>query len=338
MNTSKTYQMGILGCGDFLRWMAPGIQASQNVAVKWLFDPLRERAEKYAAQLGGQAADDHETILSDPEVDIVCLFVPPWLRTELWVQAVQSGKHVLATKPLAASVADCEKLISLEGKTRTGVLYGRSGDGWPVALKRLLDSGEIGKLALYRQDWLHHYPQWNTWALDPAKNGGPFMDAMIHNLNLARYLMGRPITGATFFSEKLAHPGLACADTETLKLQFVENGSALLFITWAADLAVYSTDGNNREHIDLFYLVSDQGWRITKERVEGKAQIVASRAGERKTWLVIDLGGSVFDRFAAAIETGEALPEDIVSVGMAAEDIRLLRSLEETGTLDLGFI
>jgi predicted dehydrogenase len=226
----------------------------------------------------------------------------------------------------------------LEGKTRTGVLYGRSGDGWPVALKRLLDSGEIGKLALYRQDWLHHYPQWNTWALDPAKNGGPFMDAMIHNLNLARYLMGRPITGASFFSEKLAHPDLACADTETLKLQFADNGSALLFITWAADLAVYSTDGNNREHIDIFYLVSDRGWRITKERVEGKVQIVASRAGERKTWPADDLGGSVFDRFAAVIETGDALPEDIVSLGMAAEDIRLLRSLEETGTLDLGFI
>jgi predicted dehydrogenase len=202
----------------------------------------------------------------------------------------------------------------------------------------LLDSGEIGKLALYRQDWLHHYPQWNTWALDPAKNGGPFMDAMIHNLNLARYLMGRPITGATFFSEKLVHPELACADTETLKLQFADNGSALLFITWAADLAVYSTEGNNREHIDIFYLVSDRGWRITKERVEGKAQIVASRAGERKTWPADDLSGSVFDRFAAVIETGEALPEDIVSLGMAAEDIRLLRSLEETGTLDLGFI
>lgn len=328
MNSKRPMQMGILGCGDFLRWMAPGIKSSQNVAVKWLFDPARERAGHYAAELGGQVAESAAAIFADPEVDIVCLFVPPWLRMDLWVQAVQAGKHILATKPLAANSADCERITALGEKTRAGVLYGRSGDGWPVTLKNLLDSGEIGRLALYRQDWLHHYPQWNTWALDPAKNGGPFMDAMIHNLNLARYLMGRPVTAAALYSEKLAHPDLTCADTETLKLAFA-GGSALLFITWAADLAVYSTDGNNREHIDIFYLVTDQGWRITKEWGENGARIAASRGGEQRTWPAASLGGSVFDRFAAAVQLGSALPADIVSVEMAAEDIRLLRSLEK---------
>jgi predicted dehydrogenase len=328
MKTSKTYQMGILGCGDFLRWMAPAIKGSQNVSVRWLFDPMQERAARYTAELGGQVAGSHAEIFSDPKVDIVCLFVPPWLRTDLWIQAAQAGKHILATKPLVASISDCERITALGNPTRCGVLYGRSGDGWSVALKRLLDSGEIGKLALYRQDWLHHYPQWNTWALDPSKNGGPFMDAMIHNLNLSRYLMGRPIVEATFFSEKLSHPDLACADTETMKITFAGNGSALLFITWAADLAVYSTDGNNREHIDIFYLITDQGWRITKEWTTNGAQIIASRAGVKQTWQSENLGGSVFDRFVKALDSGSELPEDIVSVEMAIEDIRLLRTLE----------
>ena len=115
-----------------------------------------------------------------------------------------------------------------------------------------------------------------------------------------------------------------------MKLEFAENGSALLFITWAADLAVYSTDGNNREHIDIFYLITDQGWRITKERGENGARIVASRDGIQKEWPAAGLGGSVFDRFAAAVQSGGMLPEDIVSVKMAAEDIRLLRSLEKS--------
>ena len=152
------------------------------------------------------------------------------------------------------------------------------------------------------------------------------MDAMIHNLNLARYLMGRPVTAASFYSEKLAHPDLTCADTETLKLTFAENGSALLFITWAADLAVHSTDGNNREHIDIFYLVTDEGWRITKEWGQDGARIAASRGGEQRAWPAARLEGSVFDRFASAARSGGPLPEDIVSVEMAAEDIRLLRT------------
>ena len=54
------------------------------------------------------------------------------------------------------------------------VQYKRSGDPLSETLKDLFESGEIGSLALYKQDSVHHYPQWNTWALDPVKNVGPF--------------------------------------------------------------------------------------------------------------------------------------------------------------------
>ncbi len=173
MKPNQISHIGILGCGDFLRWMAPAIKDSRKVVVKWLYDPAMERAAHYAQELGGQVAESPEVIFSDAEIDTVCLFVPPWVRTGLWVQAAAAGKHVLATKPLAADIPDCDRILALKDVVRSGVLYGRSGDGWSVALKRLLDSGEIGRLALYRQDWLHHYPQWNTWALDPIKNGSP---------------------------------------------------------------------------------------------------------------------------------------------------------------------
>jgi predicted dehydrogenase len=325
MAIEQKMQLGVIGCGDFLRCMARDFKESKRVAIKALYDPAKERAGKHAEDLGGQVAASADAIFADPAIETVCLFVPPWLRTDLWVKAAQAGKHVLATKPIASNAADCGRILASGAKSRGGVIYGRTGDGWSVAMKRVLDSGEIGKLALYRHDWVHHYPQWNTWALDPSKNGGPFMDAMIHNLQQARFLMGRPMTTATFFSEKLAHPTLTCADTESLKAGFADNGSALIFITWAADLAVPSTEGNYREHFDIFYLVTDQGWRVTREQ----NTIVASRAGEKKTWPAADLGGTICDRFAAAVRSGAPFPEDIVSVEMAAGDIRLLRTLEK---------
>ena len=125
MISNRPMQMGILGCGDFLRWMAPGIKASQNVTVKWLYDPANERAAQLCRRIGRPGGRIAGAIFADPEVDIVCLFVPPWLRTDLWVQAAQAGKHILATKPLAASAADCERIAALGGGTRAGVLYGR---------------------------------------------------------------------------------------------------------------------------------------------------------------------------------------------------------------------
>lgn len=318
--------LAIFGCGDFLRWQSDAIQNSQHVRVKALYDPQKGRAESFAEKLGGGAVDSPDAIFEDASVDVVLLFVPPWVRRGLFERTVASGKHALLTKPLASSAQECDEIVALAEKTsaRYGVLYGRSGDGRPLALKALFESGEIGKLALYKQDWLHHYPEWNTWALDPAKNGGPFMDAMIHNLNLARYLIGRPMQRACFFSKRHAHPDLTCADTETLLADFEGEASAHLFITWGADLAVYSKEGNDREHIDQMFMVSDQGWLVRY----GEGGIVAKRAREERTFPIPPVPATHYDRFALSVVEESELPEDIVSLPDAAFDIKLLRSLE----------
>jgi len=321
-------QIGILGCGDFLRWQASSIGRSSRVAVRSLFDPDHARAERFASQLGGRAVGNEDEIFQDPEIDTVCLFVPPWVRRGVVEKAARAGKHILTTKPLAPTVADCEAIARTIGDTvRCGVIYRRTECAMVETAKSIFEGGELGRLALYRQDWLHHYPQWNRWALDPAKNGGPFMDAMIHNLNIARYLMGRPVETATFTSDRLSHPNLTCADTESMRLKFAQGGVADLFITWAADLAVHSTDGNNREHIDIMYMITDHGWRLTEGKDdEGRGALIASRAGETRVFPYVGIEVSVYDRFAASVADGAPLPRDLPGVAEAAEDIALVRA------------
>jgi predicted dehydrogenase len=326
---SKTLQVGICGCGDFLRWMAPAIKASTRMSVKSLFDPDQARAAKYASELGGSPVATEDAIYDDSEIDVVCLFTPPWIRKAQVLRVAEAGKHILTTKPLAPSIAEATEMVNaVEGKVHCGVIYRRTGYAAAETCKRIFDSGEIGRLALYKQDWLHHYPQWNTWALDPAKNGGPFMDAMIHNMNVARYLMGRPAIGATFFSDRHAHADLPCADTEMLKLDFDGAGAAHLFITWAADLEVRSIEGNDREHIDLFYMVTDQGWRVTEGHEGGRSVIIASRMGETRQWPIEGPKETTFDRFAASIEADGPLPSDLPGIREAAEDIKIVRDAE----------
>ena len=52
------------------------------------------------------------------------------------------------------------------------------------------------------------------------------MDAMLHNLNAARYLMGRRVVGRVFFSDDHTH-SLACDDTQFLKVDFEQGASAV---------------------------------------------------------------------------------------------------------------
>jgi len=318
---SQNLTLAIFGCGDFLRWQAADLKASKRVTVAAVYDPDRARAEHWAKEFSARVLNRPEDAFSDAGITAIALFVPPQVRRGLVEQAAAAGKAVIATKPLASDEAECAAIAKATKDIPFGVIYSRTGNAAVEALKDLFDAGTLGKLALYKQDWIHHYPQWNPWATDPKANGGPFMDAMIHNLNAARYLVGRPAVRGTLFADTHAHADLACRDTEFLKLDFTGNASAHLFITWAADLAVWSTAGNDREHIDQFFLVTDQGWRLTL----GDGGIIASKKGEKKIIPVPAFTRTHYDEFAGAVLDGKPLPRRLVSVAEAAQDISIIR-------------
>lgn len=321
MPSSSPLRLGILGCGDFLRWNQGALQESKLARVQAVFDPDAARRTQWATTLGARAVDRAEAITTGTDIDAVLLFVPPWARAPLLIQAAQAGKAILTTKPLAPTTAECQQMINAvtQAQVRCGVIYNRTRSALIETLKSISDSGEIGRIALYKQDWIHSWPRWNAWATDPKKNGGPFMDAMIHNLNAARYLLGRAPERMTFLQENHAQH-LACPDTEGMVLHCQGGGAAHLFITWAADLATYATSGNDREHHDILYLVTDQGWRVT---VEGK-EVVASRQGTQRRWTMIPPSASIYDAFATCVRGG-AWPRDLPDLAEAAMDIQLIR-------------
>jgi predicted dehydrogenase len=319
-------RLGIVGCGDYLRWQAPALKASKRVTVAQVFDPDQNRAQQWAEKLGATVAKSAEAMIADPAIDAVALWMPPWLRAEPFIAALKAGKHVLATKPLASSPDDARRIraAAAAAKAKAAVGYGRTGDAFARTAKAVLGSGELGRLALYKRDWVHAPPKWNTWATDPVKNGGPFMDAMIHNLNAARFLMGRPVAKAAMTSDRLAQD-IPCADTETMKVDFVGGGAAYLFITWAAELATYSREGNDREHLDHLMLVTDQGWYLEAVNRDGRGYLRATRAGDERLYLYRKEGATPFDGFAAHCAGEGPWPEDLATVDEACEDLLLVR-------------
>ena len=333
---TNTLRIGVLGCGDFLRWMSDELRHSSSTRCVSFYDPELARAQKFASDLGGVAVENDDEIFNDPEIDAVMLFVPPWIRRGLIERAIACGKHIVTTKPLAATVEDSAAIVrAVEASdSRCGVIYRRTGEATFETLRDIFESGEIGRLTLFKQDWLHHYPTWNVWATDPARNGGPFMDAMIHNLNIACYLMNRAPTDVTYFSDNHAQ-NLKCRDTEFMKIDFADNGAAHLFITWAADMEVMSNDGNDREHIDINYMITSEGWHVS---VEG-SEVVASKDGAKKSWPISPLPQTRFDAFAATVFDNAPLRRDIANAREAFRDIKIIRDAEthlgSRGAVDL---
>ena len=318
----KTYNAAMIGCGDYLRWEIDDLNNSKRLNVLLTYDLDSEKSARRAKELNAVQVHSEEEIFGNEEVDIVLIYTPPWVRIDLFEKAAAAGKHIITTKPLASKLVDAERLqeIVTGAGIECAVFYGRAGNANVEMLKKIFDSGEIGELALFKEDWFHHYPQWNDWATDPEKNGGPFMDAMIHNLNKAEYLTGKKIKDVCFVSENHAQE-LKCNDTEFMKVTFENGAAAYLFITWAADLEVFSLTGNEREHIGIVQMITDQGWYVTEEEVDGKAVIKAKKENVIKSWDVESLPCTKYDDVVITMEEGSVQNSNLE---IAVEDIRTL--------------
>jgi len=319
---SGVLRLGILGGGDFTRLQTPALTRSRRVVVAAVHDPNRAAAEGAAARLGGARVEDSASALIEAkDVDGVVVYTPPFTHKELVLQAVAAGKRIITTKPLAPNVADARAIAAATADGRCLVVYKRVGLAQHHALKRLFESGEVGALALYRHDWAHHFPYWVPWALDPEKNGGPLVDAMIHNLNAVRDLAGRPVSGVTYHGYNLTHLDWRVRDTESLVVDFEGGATAHLFITWAADLAIHDPKANDRERLDVQYMVSRTGHLVRFETRDGRPVLAASREGRVSLWPVPPLEETHFDRWVSDLETGRAVE---CSAQDACLDIELL--------------
>ncbi|MBL7112333.1 MAG: Gfo/Idh/MocA family oxidoreductase [Bacteroidales bacterium] len=318
---NKQLKAGLIGCGDYLRWEIDNLNNSKYFKVKYTFDIDKVKSRTIAGKIGAQPADSDDVIFDDPKIDIVMIFTPPWIRIDLFQKAADSGKHIITTKPLAPNVKDAEKLFNIvHGKVNCAVFYGRTGNANVEKIRQILDSGEIGSLALYKEDWFHHYPTWNDWATDPEKNGGPFMDAMVHNLNKSIYLAGSAVKSINYFSDNFAQ-SLMCNDTEFMKVNFENGASSYLFITWAADLEVFDPTGNDREHYGILHMITDQGWYITEEETDTGNVIRAKKEAQVKEWIVDPLPYTPYDDVSISIQEGKPQKHDI---SLALNDIKLL--------------
>jgi predicted dehydrogenase len=67
---------------------------------------------------------------------------------------------------------------------------------WPhyLAIKKLLDNGELGAPVMAQAARLGSLPAWSSWYADPALSGGALLDLHIHDLDWLYYLFGMPKT------------------------------------------------------------------------------------------------------------------------------------------------
>lgn len=111
-----------------------------------------KRAAELAAEYGVPHAPTYEALLARPDVAGVVLATPDQNRRELTVAAAAAGKHVLAEKPMAPTVAECDAMIAAcaAAKVNLAVVQTERFRKITMRAKEIIDSGSIGPVWMVR--------------------------------------------------------------------------------------------------------------------------------------------------------------------------------------------
>jgi inositol 2-dehydrogenase len=226
----KKLGMGVIGVGrlgqhhaEHLRRRIP---AARLIAVA---DADGARAKQVAAEL---EIEHHyanwEVLLERKDIDAVVIAAPSRFHAPVTRAAAAAGKHIFCEKPPALSMEEAESAAS--AVARAGVLFQigfmRRYDPPYAKAKNAIAAGEIGDPVLIKCIGRDRQPPPGTFFQDGI-NGTLFLDAMIHEFDLARWLMSDEVVEVHSFGSVLSCPELAefrDVDSAVVNLRFRRGG------------------------------------------------------------------------------------------------------------------
>ena len=160
---------------------------------------VTERNEKKAHKdyPGITSYDSIDELLDDPAIDLVVVNTPNFSHYDYTRQALLKGKHVLVEKPFAATAEEAQKLFDLSRETgkQVFVYQNRRWDSDYLAVKKVIDSGMLGKLAEVhiRFDRYRNTIGPKTFKEELVPATGLQYDLGAHLLDQAINLFGKPL-------------------------------------------------------------------------------------------------------------------------------------------------
>lgn len=238
--------IALLGAGRIGQIHGRNIAASGRARLAAIADPLPDNAEKLAQATGapGRAADE---IFADPAVDAVLIATPTDTHADLIEQAAEAGKAVLCEKPVDMSADRIRQTLARVKKAGVPLMIGfnRRFDPNFAALRRRLEEGAAGEVELV-----------TILSRDPApppvayiqRSGGLFRDMMIHDLDMARFLLGEEVVEVQAMGSALVDPMIGEAGDVDTAVVMLKTASGKLCQISNSRRATYGYDQRIEVH------------------------------------------------------------------------------------------
>ncbi|WP_299743725.1 inositol 2-dehydrogenase [uncultured Tateyamaria sp.] len=180
--------IALLGCGRIGQVHARSLMGLEGAQVAAVADAMPEAANALAARTGAQIMGV-EDILAASDIDAVVIGTPTTTHYDLIHGAARAGKAIFCEKPIdlnGGRIRDCLAVVEQHG-VPFFIAFNRRFDPNFRTLKGQIDEGRIGKVEMVM-----------ILSRDPSPppigyiktSGGLFRDMMIHDLDMARFMLG----------------------------------------------------------------------------------------------------------------------------------------------------
>ena len=203
--------------------------------------------------IGVRTTDSMDSILEDPEIDIVSICTPDYLHAGHLKRVMASGKHIMLEKPVAITMEDAHEIGRLAEAYGKQVCIGYEFRMNPVVrqLKQIVDSGRIGRVEAFS---LYHFrtpfrrDKWNHWIQQREFSGGLIIEETCHWFDLARFITSKEIGTIHCVTASGVHDDFDFEDVAYIQGRYEDGGifqvsHALTGFDFSLQLTVHGTDG-----------------------------------------------------------------------------------------------
>jgi predicted dehydrogenase len=240
--------VGFLGAGNYSgRVLIPAFKAA-GAHLHTVVSGGGVSAVHFGRKFGfAEAATEMAEVLDNPEIDTVVIATRHDAHCGQVLAALRAGKHVFCEKPLCLTLEELDA-IQAEAQSRPRQLltvgFNRRFAPQVVKMKSILDLIDQPKSVIITVNAGEIPP--DHWTQDPAVGGGRLIGEACHFIDLARHLVGHPITSHRVIALG-RHPAISKRDDKvSLTLEFADGSVATVH---------YLANGNKgfpKERVEVF--------------------------------------------------------------------------------------
>lgn len=173
---------------------------------------------------------DYHQMLQEQKPELVAIATESGEHTQIALDCLEAGCHVIIEKPIALSLEDADKIIA-KAKEKDLVVCANHQNRFNKSIQKIreaVESGDFGKMlygtAHIRWNRGPEYYKQAPWRGTWAQDGGALMNQCIHNIDLLRWMLGDEITEVFAYTDNLNHDFIEAEDLGLAIIKF-KNGS-----------------------------------------------------------------------------------------------------------------